>query len=81
MNAVLAITDPAMKLSCRLPITLTMMAIAMAGCGPSWYPPTRIINCNRMRLPSDYPEKKAVVTVSPNNPTGAVYPQKHNSGE
>src|SRR6185369_4150103 len=78
MNAVLAITDPGDEIILQAPYYFNHeMAIAMAGCRA-----VLVSTDENYQLQPDVicraitPKTKAVVTVSPNNPTGAVYPQK-----
>ncbi|MGD1148177.1 MAG: pyridoxal phosphate-dependent aminotransferase [Thermoanaerobaculaceae bacterium] len=77
MNAVLAVTDPGDDVVLLAPYYFNHeMAVAIAGCravvvgtDESYQPvPERI-------AAAVTPRTKAVVTVSPNNPTGAVYPE------
>ena len=77
MNAVLAIADPGDEVILPVPYYFNHeMAIVIAGCTPVPVPTDR--NC---QLDLDAirraitPKTRAVVTVSPNNPTGAVYPE------
>jgi aspartate/methionine/tyrosine aminotransferase len=78
MNAVLAITDPGDEIILQAPYYFNHeMAIAMAGCRA-----VLVSSDENYQLRPDAirqaitAKTKAVVTVSPNNPTGAVYPQK-----
>ncbi|HET6386864.1 MAG TPA: pyridoxal phosphate-dependent aminotransferase [Armatimonadota bacterium] len=77
MNAVLAITDPGDEVLLLTPYYFNHhMAIAMAGCRPVPVPtdehfqpiPDAIERAITRRT-------RAVITVSPNNPSGAVYPE------
>jgi len=77
MNAVLAITDPGDEVILPAPYYFNHeMAVAIAGAravpvptGPDWQLDLAAI---RQALTA---RTRAVVTVSPNNPTGAVYPE------
>ncbi len=77
MNAVLAITDPGDEIILQTPYYFNHeMAITMAGCRPV------LVSTDdnyQLRLEAIRqaitPKTRAVVTVSPNNPTGAVYPE------
>ncbi|MDJ0774242.1 MAG: pyridoxal phosphate-dependent aminotransferase [Mastigocoleus sp. MO_167.B18] len=75
MNAVLAITSPGDEIILNTPYYFNHeMAIRMAGC----HPVLVSTNENYQLLPdaiasSISPKTKAVVTISPNNPTGVVY--------
>jgi aspartate/methionine/tyrosine aminotransferase len=77
MNAVLAITDPGDEVILLAPYYFNHeMAVAIAGAravpvptGPDWQIDLPVI---RRALTA---RARAVVTVSPNNPTGAVYPE------
>lgn len=75
MNAVLAITDPSDEIILQTPYYFNHeMAIAMAGCRP-----VLVSTDDSYQLRPDAighaitPKTRAVVTISPNNPTGAVY--------
>jgi aspartate/methionine/tyrosine aminotransferase len=76
MNAILAITDPGDEVILPTPYYFNHeMAIVMAGCHPVLVPTD---SGNQLRLDAleaaISPRTRAIVTVSPNNPTGAVYP-------
>lgn len=77
MNAVLATTDPGDEVILQAPYYFNHdMAIVMAGCRTVAVPTDE-----RYQLRLDAireaitPRTRAVVTVSPNNPSGAVYPE------
>ena len=75
MNSVLALADPGDEIILQTPYYFNHeMAVVMAGCG------VVLVNTNeRYQLRPEAiaqaitPRTRAVVTVSPNNPTGAVY--------
>jgi aspartate/methionine/tyrosine aminotransferase len=76
-NAVLAVTDPGDEVILQTPFYFNHdMAIAMAGCRTVAVPTD-----DRYQLQADAiraaitPRTRAVVTISPNNPSGAVYPE------
>jgi aspartate/methionine/tyrosine aminotransferase len=77
MNAVLAIADPGDEVILQTPYYFNHeMAVTMASCLPVLVP----TDANYQLQPEAIraaitPRTRAVVTVSPNNPTGAVYPE------
>ena len=77
MNAVLAVTDPGDEIILPVPYYFNHeMAIVMAGCTAV---PVATDANYQLRLDAlaaaITPRTRAIVTVSPNNPTGAVYPE------
>jgi aspartate/methionine/tyrosine aminotransferase len=77
VHAVLAITAPGDDIILPVPFYFNHeMAIQMAGCAP-----VRVPTDHHYQLDVDAirraitPRTRAIVTVSPNNPTGAVYPE------
>ena len=77
MNALLAIADPGDEIILQVPYYFNHeMAIRMANCRP-----VLVDTDDRYQLQIDAirqaitPQTKAIVTISPNNPTGAVYPE------
>jgi aspartate/methionine/tyrosine aminotransferase len=77
-HAVLAITNPGDEVILPVPFYFNHeMAIQIAGCTP-----VRVPTDERYQLDIDAitaavtPRTRAIVTVSPNNPTGAVYPEE-----
>jgi aspartate/methionine/tyrosine aminotransferase len=77
MNALLAIADPGDEIILQTPYYFNHeMAITMVNCRPVLVP----TDANYQLQPdlirrAITPRTRAVVTVSPNNPTGAVYPE------
>jgi aspartate/methionine/tyrosine aminotransferase len=77
MNALLAIADPGDEIILQVPYYFNHeMAIRMANCHP-----VLVETDDRYQLQIEAirqaitPRTKAIVTISPNNPTGAVYPE------
>ncbi|MEA5572328.1 pyridoxal phosphate-dependent aminotransferase [Calothrix sp. UHCC 0171] len=77
MNAVLAITSPGDEIILNTPYYFNHeMAIRMAGCHPVLVETDENYQLNLNAIASAITAKtRAVVTISPNNPTGAVYSQ------
>jgi aspartate/methionine/tyrosine aminotransferase len=76
MNAVLAIADPGDELILPTPYYFNQeMAVTMANCRPVLVPTDSAnqLDVDALRA-AITPRTRAIVTVSPNNPTGAVYP-------
>ncbi len=75
INAVLAITDPGDEVILPLPYYFNHeMAITMASCRPVLVPTDENYQLQPEALEAAITSKtRAIVTVSPNNPTGAVY--------
>jgi aspartate/methionine/tyrosine aminotransferase len=76
MNAVLAITDPGDEIVLLVPYYFNHeMAVVMAGATAIAVPTTNEYQLDLRAIEAALtPRTRAVVTVSPNNPTGAVYP-------
>jgi aspartate/methionine/tyrosine aminotransferase len=77
LNAVLALGDPGDEFILPLPFYFNQeMAIRMAGCVPVCVPtrPDYQLDLNAIEQ-AITPRTRAIITVSPNNPTGAVYPE------
>jgi aspartate/methionine/tyrosine aminotransferase len=78
MNAVLAIADPGDEFILPTPYYFNQeMAVTMANCRPVLVPTdaSHQLDVERLRA-AITPRTRAIVTVSPNNPSGAVYPQE-----
>ena len=77
MNAVLAITDPDDEIVLPAPYYFNHeMAVVMAGAQAVAVPTTSSYQLDVRAIEGAItPRTRAVVTVSPNNPTGAVYPE------
>jgi aspartate/methionine/tyrosine aminotransferase len=78
MNAILAIANPGDEIILQTPYYFNHeMAIAMASCRPVLVRTDENYQLRLDAIASAITDKtKAVVTISPNNPTGAVYPQE-----
>ncbi len=76
LNAVLAIGDPGDEFILPTPYYFNQeMAVTMANCRPVLVPTDANYQLDLARLRAAItPRTRAIVTVSPNNPTGAVYP-------
>lgn len=77
MNAVLAVTDPGDEVILPVPFYFNHeMALTMIGCRavPVATDANYQLDLDAMRA-AITPRTRAIVTVSPNNPTGAVYPE------
>ena len=77
VNAVLAVTDPGDEVILPTPFYFNHeMAIVIAGAVPVGVPTTREYQLDVAAIAAAItPRTRAIVTVSPNNPTGAVYPE------
>ncbi|MEN6578455.1 MAG: pyridoxal phosphate-dependent aminotransferase [Phycisphaerales bacterium] len=77
VNAVLAITDPGDEIILNLPYYFNHeMAIAMADCKAVCVPTDENYQLQPNLIENAITDRtRAVVTISPNNPTGAVYPE------
>jgi len=75
MNAVLAVTDPGDEVILPVPYFFNHeMAVTIAGCTPRIVPTDEQYQLLPERIEEAVTEKtRAVVTTSPNNPSGAVY--------
>lgn len=77
MNAILAVTDPGDEVILPVPFYFNHeMAAVMAGARAVAVPTKRDYQLDVQAIADAItPRTRAVVTVSPNNPTGAVYPE------
>ena len=78
VNAVLAVTDPGDEVILPAPFYFNHeMAVVIAGAVPVGVPTTREYQLDVAAIAAAItPRTRAIVTVSPNNPTGAVYPEQ-----
>ena len=77
LNAVLAIGDPGDEFILPLPFFFNQeMAVRMAGCVPVCVPCQEDYQLDIAAIERAITSRtRAIITVSPNNPTGAVYPE------
>ena len=77
MNAVLAVADPGDEVILQAPYYFNHeMAVRVAGCRPVFVPTDARQQLRPEAIRAAVtPRTRAVATVSPNNPTGAVYPE------
>lgn len=77
MNAILAITDPGDEIILQTPYYFNHeMAVTMAGCLPVLVDTDEQFQLQPAQIRAAItPRTRAVVTISPNNPSGAVYPE------
>ncbi len=78
LNAILAITDPGDEVILPSPFYFNHeMAVTMLGCRPIIVPSDNEHQLDLPALASAITERtRAIVTVSPNNPSGTVYPEE-----
>tara|TARA_B100001964_G_scaffold229159_1_gene281133 strand:- start:355 stop:1545 length:1191 start_codon:yes stop_codon:yes gene_type:complete len=78
VNAILAITDPGDEIILPAPYYFNHeMAVIMLGCRPVIAPTLDNHQLDLVALRSAITERtRAIVTISPNNPSGAVYPER-----
>ena len=77
LNALFAIADPGDEVILPLPYYFNQeMALGMLGCRAVPVPTTPDYQLDLERIEAAVtPRTRAIVTISPNNPTGAVYPE------
>lgn len=77
LNAVIAVADPGDEIVLPRPYYFNQeMAIRMVGCVPVFVDTTADFQLDVAAIEAAIgPRTRAIVTVSPNNPTGAVYPE------
>ena len=75
LNSVLAVADPGDEFILPMPFYFNQeMAIRMCGCVPVPVPSNEDWSLNVEAMAAAItPRTRAIITVSPNNPTGAVY--------
>src|SRR5258706_10383982 len=78
MNAILAVTDPGDEIILQTPYYFNHdMAITMAGCLPVPVSTDERFQLRPKAIADSITDRtRAVVTISPNNPTRAVYPEE-----
>jgi aspartate/methionine/tyrosine aminotransferase len=78
LNALLAIADPGDEIILQSPCYFNHeMAVTMASCRPILVPTDADYQLQPEALTAAItPRTRAIVTISPNNPTGAVYPEE-----
>ena len=78
LQALLAVTDPGDEVILPAPFYFNQqMALTMVGCVPVIVPTDADHQLDLAALAAAItPRTRAIVTVSPNNPTGAVYPER-----
>ncbi|MFC1462087.1 pyridoxal phosphate-dependent aminotransferase [Verrucomicrobiota bacterium] len=78
LNAALAITDPDDEIIFQVPYYFNHeMAVTMAGCKPVCVPTDENYQLQPDKIREAVTNRtRGVITISPNNPTGAVYPEE-----
>ena len=78
MNAILAITSPGDEIILQTPYYFNHeMAVVIAGCQPVLVPVDDNYQLQPEKIAAAITDKtRAIVTISPNNPTGVVYPSE-----
>ncbi len=79
LNAILAITSPGDEVILQTPYYFNHeMAIVIAGCQPVYVPTDENYQLQISAIQAAITERtRAIVTISPNNPTGVVYPESN----
>lgn len=77
LNVIMAISDPGEEIILPMPYYFNQeMAVRMLGCVPVPIPTREDYQLDLAALEAAVTEKtRAIVTISPNNPSGAVYPE------